>query len=40
MQDSGDRHRAVFFLAILQNSRREDPITVLQNWTEILRQRK
>jgi Tol biopolymer transport system component len=27
-------------LAILQNSRREDPITVLQNWTEILRQRK
>jgi Tol biopolymer transport system component/predicted Ser/Thr protein kinase len=28
------------FLAILQNSRREDPITILQNWTEILRQRK
>lgn len=28
------------FLAILQNSRQEDPITVLQNWTEILRQRK
>ena len=28
------------FLTIVQNTTREDPITVLQNWTAILRQRK